>query len=97
MWHFPISSKISFVFGIGNDKDIVRRVLAKHYRPDPRSGGPLWLTFLGYSKNRLWSMDPFRCDSLILTTHWVMVVVDQFSRRIIGSNAYAGGLDELVV
>jgi hypothetical protein len=35
----------------------------------------------------------FRCESLILKTHWVMVVMDQFTRRIIGFAVSAGDLD----
>jgi len=42
-------------------KDIVRRVLAAHYRPMPHSGGPSWLTFIGHLKDSLGSIDPFRC------------------------------------
>jgi transposase InsO family protein len=38
----------------------------------------------GHSKDGLWSVDLFRCESLILRTHWVLVVMDQFTRRIIG-------------
>jgi len=38
-------------------------------------------------------VDLFRCESLILKSHWVMVVMDQFSRRIIGFAVHAGGLD----
>ncbi len=34
-----------------------------------------------------------RCESLILRTHWVMVVMDQFTRRIIGFSVQAGVLD----
>ena len=30
-----IAQQISFTFGVDIDKDVVRRVLAKHYRPDP--------------------------------------------------------------
>lgn len=37
---------ISKTFGVTIDKDIVRRVLAKHYRPQP-GDGPCWLTFIG--------------------------------------------------
>ena len=48
-----IAQQISFTFGIEIDKDIVRRVLAKHYRPDPRAGGPSWLTLLGHAKDSL--------------------------------------------
>ena len=51
------------------DKDVVRRVLARRYRPEPGSQGPSWLTFLGHSKDSLWSVDLFRCESLILRTH----------------------------
>ena len=35
----------------------------------------------------------FRCESLILRTHWVMVVMDQFTRRIIGFAVRAGAVD----
>jgi transposase InsO family protein len=88
-----IADQVSLVFDIEIDKDVVRRVLAKHYRPTPGSGGPSWLTFLGHSKDSLWSVDLFRCESLILKSHWVMVVLDQFSRRIIGFAVHAEVLD----
>lgn len=39
------------------------RVLAKHYRADPRAGGPSWLTFLGHKEDSLGIEDMFRCDS----------------------------------
>ncbi len=88
-----IAEQISFVFGVQIDKDVVRRVLAKHYHPGPGSGGPSWLTFLGHTKDSLWSVDLFRCESLIINTHWVMVVMDQFTRRIIGFAVHAGVVD----
>ncbi len=88
-----IADQMSLVFEIELDKDVVRRVLAKHYRPEPGSNGPSWLTFLGHSRDSLWSVDFFRCESLILRSHWVMVVMDQFSRRIIGFAVHAGTLD----
>ncbi len=87
-----IADQISLVFDMEIDKDVVRRVLANHYRPEPGSNGPSWLTFLGHSKDSLWSVDLFRCESLILKSHWVMVVMDQFSRRIIGFAVHAGVL-----
>src|SRR5262245_37175705 len=34
-------------------------------------------------KDSLWSVDLFRCES-ILRSHWIMVVMDVFTRRIIG-------------
>ena len=88
-----IAQQLSFVFGVEIDKDVVRRVLAKHYRPTHGSDGPSWLTFLGHAKDSLWSVDLFRCESLILKTHWVMVVMDQFTRRIIGFAVQAGAVD----
>ena len=72
-------------------------MLAKHYRPAPGSNGPSWLTFLWHSKDSLWSVDLFRCESLILKIHWVMVVMDQYSRRIIGFAVHAGIPDGPVV
>ena len=88
-----IANQISHTFDVHVDKDVVRRVLATHYRPAPGSGGPSWLTFLGHSKDSLWSVDLFRCESIILRSHWVMVVMDQYSRRIIGFAVHAGNVD----
>jgi len=88
-----IADQISLVFDIEINKDTVRRVLARYYRPKPGSNGPSWLTFLGHSRDSLWSVDLFRCESLILKSHWVMVVIDQFTRRIIGFSVHAGALD----
>ena len=92
-----IAQQISFTFGIKIDKDVVRRVLARHYRPAPRSSGPSWLTLLGHTKDSLWSVDTFRCESLFLRSHWVMVIMDQCSRRIIGFSVHAGALDGVAV
>jgi hypothetical protein len=36
---------ITKTFGVERDKDVVRRVLARHYRPKPDGGGPSWLGF----------------------------------------------------
>ena len=55
--------------------------------------GPSWLTFLGHSKDSLWSVDLFRCESLTLKSHWVMVVMDQFTRRTVGFGVHAGIVD----
>ena len=91
-----IAQQISHAFGIEIDKDVVRRVLAKHYRPgDSGTNGPSWLTFIGQLKDSLWSIDLFRCESILLRSHWVMVVMDVFTRRIIGfgvERAYVDGV-----
>lgn len=91
-----IAQQLAFTFGAEIDKDVVRRVLAKHHRPGG-SNGPSWLTFLGHSKDSLWSLDLFRCESLFLRSHWVMLVMDQYTRRIVGFAVHAGVLDGLAV
>ena len=52
----------------------------------PTSGtdGPSWLAFLAQAKDSLWSVDFFRCESILLRSHWVLVVIDVFTRRLIG-------------
>ena len=79
------------------DKDVVRRILARQYQPEPASGGPSWLTFIGHMKDSLWSLDLFRCESATLRTHWVLVVMDQFTRRIIGFGLHAGAVDGIAL
>ena len=88
-----IAQQINLTFGLEIDKDIVRRILAKHYRPEPESTGVSWLTFIGHTKDSLWSIDLFRCESILLKSHWVLVVMDQFTRRIIGFGVHAGDVD----
>ena len=38
-------------------------------------------------------MDLFRCESILLRSHWVLVVMDQFTRRIIGFAVHPGDVD----
>jgi transposase InsO family protein len=90
-----IAPIISTTFGVEVDKDVVRRVLEKHLRPGPGGGGPSWLTVIGHAKDSLWSVDLFRCESILLKTHWVLVVMDQFTRRIIGFAVHVGDVDGL--
>ena len=62
--YMRIARQISNDFGIEIDKDVVRRVLAKHYRPeDSDSNGPSWLSFLAHTRDSLWSIDLFRCPT----------------------------------
>jgi putative transposase len=80
-------------FDVDINKDLVRRVLARHYRPAPDDSGPSWLTFIGHTKDSLWIIDLFRCESILLNTHWVLVVMDLFTRRIVGFGVHAGDVD----
>jgi len=93
-----IAMQISNTFGVEIDKDVVWRVLSKHYKPtSDGGGGPSWLTFIGHAKDSLWSLDFFRCESIVLKTHWVMVVMDQFTRRIIGFGVHEGDLNGVAI
>src|SRR5262249_26314243 len=85
-----IAQQIDLAFGVDIDNDVVRRILAMHFQPEAGSGGPSWLTFIGHAKDSLWSLDLFRCESAILQTYWVLVVMDQFTRRIVGFGVQRG-------
>ena len=77
-------------FGVDIDRNIVRRVLAQPYRPSSGGSGPSWLSVMGHARDRLWSVDLLRCESLVLRTYWVLVVMDQFTRRLVGVGVHAG-------
>lgn len=82
-------------FQIEFDKDDVRRILNRYFKPTQPVGpgdGPSWLTFFGDFKDSLWSLDFFRVESTSLQSHWVMVVMDQYSRTIKGFAVKAGSL-----
>jgi len=55
------------------------------------------LTFIGHTKDSLWSVDLFRCESITLKTHWVLVVMDHFTRRIIGFAVHVGPVDGMAL
>src|SRR5215469_12111181 len=90
-----IAEQIALAFGIDIDKDVVRRILATHFHPEAGSGGPSWLSLIGNAKDSLWSLDLFRCESAVLRTYWVLVVMDQFTRRIVGFAVHRGVVDGL--
>ncbi len=92
-----IAQQISHAFGIEIDKDVVRRVLAKHYRPAPGADGPSWLSLIAQLKDSLWSVDLLRCESILLRSHWVMVVMDVFTRRLIGFGIEPAHIDGVAV
>jgi transposase InsO family protein len=90
-----IAQQLAKSFGVELDKDMVRRVLAKYYRPGrgSRDNGPSWLSLLAHAKDSLWSVDLFRVESILLQTHWVLLVMDVFTRRIIGFGVQVNAVD----
>jgi len=85
-----IAHIIARTFGFDIDKNVVYRVLSKHYRPAPGRTGPSWLSFIGHAADSLWSVDLFRCESIVLRSYWVLVVMDQFTRRLVGVGVHRG-------
>ena len=71
----------------------MHRVLSTHYRPQPSGSGPSWLSFIGHTTDSLWSVDLFRCESIVLQSYWVLAVMDQFTRRIVGFGVHCGAVD----
>jgi len=92
-----IAEQISSAFGIELNKDVVRRILFQHHRPGPDGGAPSWLATIGHARDRLWSVDLFRVESLLLKSYWVMVVMDVFTRRIVGFGVAAANLDGIQI
>ena len=46
-----IAQRLAHAFGVAINKDVVRRVLAQHFRPGDRgAAGPSWLTFFAHAK-----------------------------------------------
>jgi transposase InsO family protein len=48
------------------------------------------LSSIGHTADSLWSLDLFRCESIVLRSYWVLVVMDQFTRRLIGFGVQCG-------
>jgi len=47
---------------------------------------------LGHATDSLWSADLFRCESVVLRRYWVLVVMDQFTRRLVGFGTHCGAI-----
>src|SRR6266403_1661256 len=92
-----IAQQISHAFGLEIDKDVVRRILARHPRPKGGGQGPSWLSAIAEARDSLWSVDLFRCESILLKSFWVMVVMDIFTRRIVGFGIEPAHIDGIRV
>lgn len=88
--YLRIAMQTSNQFGIKISSDQARRILNKFYKPSGKNNGPSWLTFLGHTKDSLWSVDLFRTESIHLKSLWIMVIMDQFTRKVIGFSVHQG-------
>lgn len=69
-----------------------------HYHPsDSSTDGPSWLTLIGHTKDSLLSVDLFRVESILLRSFWVTVVMDLFTRRVIGFGAEPANIDGISI
>ena len=91
-----IAEQISSAFGVELNKDVVRRILIRYYRPES-GGGPSRLALIGQARDRLWSVDLFRTESILLKSFWVMVVMDVHTCRIVGFGVEAANIDGIRV
>ena len=85
-----IARIIARTFGANIDKHVVYRVLSTHCRPIPGGTGPSWLSFIGHTTDSLWSVDLCRCEPIVLRSDWVLVVMDQCTRRLVGVGVHRG-------
>lgn len=92
-----IAQQLSHAFGLEIDKDGVRRILANQPLPPSGGSGPSWLSTIAEARDSLWSVDLFRCESILLKSFWVMVVMDVFSHRIIGFDVEPAPIDGITV
>jgi len=92
-----IAQQISHAFDLGIDKDVVRRILANHPLPESGGKGPSWLSVIAEARDNLWSVDLFRCESILLKSFWVMVVMDAFTRRIVGFGVESVHIDGIAI
>jgi putative transposase len=96
-----IAQQIAHAFGVDIGKDVVRRILAQHFQRPSGSDGPSWLTLIGDTADSLWSVDLFRCESIVLKSYWVLVVMDLYHapnsrlRRCADSRRRRGGLSHV--
>jgi len=58
-----IAEQISDAFGIELNKDVVRRILVRYYRPTSGGDGPSWLTVIGHAKDSLCLIVRSRSDA----------------------------------
>src|ERR1039457_1394031 len=91
------AQEMARTFGGAIDTDVVRRILARHFQCPSGNEGPSWLMLIGDMMDSLWSVDLFRCESVVLKSYWVMVVMDLFPRRIVGFGVEPADLDGVAV
>jgi putative transposase len=55
------------------------------------------LTLIAHAKDSVWCVDLFRVESILMRSHWVMLVMDVFTRRILGFGIAPASIDGMSV
>ena len=81
-----IAEQTAHAFGVDINRDVRTPGPGEALsRPIP---GILWSLLADFpcahTKDSLWSVDLFRGESILLRSHWVLVVIDVYTRRFIG-------------
>ena len=71
---------ISRTFGVDIDKNVVYRVLSKHYRPSPGGEGPSWRSFIGRLADSFRSVATFQYEPILLHGYWARVALYHCTR-----------------
>jgi len=82
---------IAQTFGVEIDKNVVYRVLSNTIALLRAEPGLVVVVHRPHQR-RLWSVDLFRCESIVLRSYWVLVVMDQFTRRLVGIGVHCGAV-----
>jgi hypothetical protein len=74
-----IAQQIAHAFGVEMTKMSFGACLQSTTRQATPEPTTLWLTFVGHVKDGLWCVDLFPCESIVLRSHWVLLVMDVFN------------------
>ncbi len=91
-----IAQQISKTLGIEINKDTVRRVLGKHYRPGSNDGVPSCQTLISHLTDSFRNMSRSQFELRLLNNHRILGALSPFTRQIIGCDIYLGHVDQIV-
>jgi hypothetical protein len=74
-----------------NGREVSTRV------PRPAAPSSFTVTLIAHAKDSIWCVDLFRVESILMRSHWVMLVMDVFTRRIVGFGIAPASIDGMSV
>src|ERR1700740_1696928 len=70
-----------------NGREVSTRV------PRPAAPSSFTVTLIAHAKDSVWCVDLFRVESILMRSHWVMLVMDVFTRRTVGFGIAPASID----